>query len=186
MTYDLSPYERVAKHAALQMYVTQQTMIGEYIRSFARMNEIFYPLPVLELPWIGIEQQEVAAQDVSPQWRVEQPSRESIQQLLAASSDLVSVKAVRLGNTVCVGGETRGNLSKKLTYIVRVILPDGTWVTENADRERPAILGDHFGACFDLGMWNEAPVIGFMAETRWQRAVLDTTNWYFAVLDYQN
>lgn len=186
LTYDLSPYERVAKHAALQMYVTQQAIIGEYIRSFARMNEIFYDLPVLNLPWIGIEQQEVAAQDVLSQWSVEQPTRESMRQLLAASSDLVSVKAVRLGNTVCVGGETRGSLSKKLIYIVRVILPDGTLVTENADRERPAILGDHFGACFDLGTWNDTPVIGFMAETRWQRTVLDTTNWHFAVLDYQN
>jgi LmbE family N-acetylglucosaminyl deacetylase len=53
--YNLSVPQMENKLAAISAYLTQEQVNGSYLRSFARPNELFLEIPVLDLPLIAYE-----------------------------------------------------------------------------------------------------------------------------------
>lgn len=176
MNYVLSSDERKIKLDALRTYSSQQKMIGSYMRSFARANEIFYELPVIEMPLFGYEDSEVLEEDLS---RLPEPKRERFDRLVLPSGDLVGWKAARLGDILCFSTETRAPITQKITYQIRVKLPGGENLRiSQRDESMMFISSDQFGACFNLDDLGMPSAIGFSAETRYG-ILLDRTAWHF-------
>lgn len=179
MNYMLSGDERANKLEALRTYFSQQKMIGSYMRSFARANEIFYELPIIEMPVFGFEDSRVLEEDLA---RLPEPKRERFDRLLFPSGDLVGWRAARLGDILCFSAEIRAPVNQKLNYQIRVKLPGGDNLRISQRDERMLFFAnDQFGACFNLEDLGNPPAVGFSAETRYG-ILLDRTAWHFVRL----
>ncbi len=185
VTYLLDDFQRPLKYAALKQYVTQQAMIGEYMRSFARANEIFCELPLIDLAWVGITEQATTVNPLQFPWDLRQPARERVRQLIFADADLVAWKAMRANDLICFAAETRGDLRKEIGYRILVKLPNGATLREHNTLDWALLPKNLFGTCFDREAWGNPPVVGFSAETWWGRARVDSTAWHFIIMDHQ-
>ncbi len=181
VTYALSERELSAKRSALRNYVSQQKMIGGYIQSFARANEIFFQLPSIDMPFFGFE----SAEPIETDFEIVMPesANERFSRLLIPSADLVGWKASRLGDVLCFAAETRGLTSPILGYRILVKLPGGEMLSASNRDDLIMFANDQFGVCYNLGALNYPPAIGFSAESRYGKTI-DQTAWRFLRILY--
>jgi N-acetyl-1-D-myo-inositol-2-amino-2-deoxy-alpha-D-glucopyranoside deacetylase len=115
---DLSDEQVQAKASALAAYATQQRLLGAFLYSFARQNEVFVRLPVFNEPEFALGE----APMLGPlAWHaVREPARESARRLLLQGADLVELRVARMGDQVWVSAVTRGPLIDRLQYEVLI------------------------------------------------------------------
>ncbi len=183
VSYSLSKEERSHKRHALRVYVSQQKMMGEYLRSFGRANEIFFQLPVVDLPFLALEGADTLEDDSGTQIFLPEPVNERFERLILPGADLVGWKAVRAGELLCFTAETRGRISSRLDYRVLAKLPNGETLTAVRQNDLLLLPPHQLGACYNLGDLNYPPVIGFSAESRYGQ-ILDQTAWHFLRILY--
>lgn len=183
LTYSLSGEERSIKRSALRAYESQRKMIGGYIRSFVRANEIFFELPVIEMPSIAFKNADMLEVDFVSEGVLPEPKRERFERFILPSADLVGWKASRIGNILCFSVETRADLSSKLDYRIMIKMPDGGMLTTSRQSGLFQFAPDQFGSCYNLGDLDYPPVIGFSAESRYG-GTIDQTVWHFLRILY--
>jgi LmbE family N-acetylglucosaminyl deacetylase len=178
LTFSLTEQERAKKRDALRAYFSQLRMMPNYLKSFARANEIFFELPVTELPIIGMEQNSVLENDLQKEAGFFEPSQERFGHLLVKSADLVSWKVTRVGDLACFAAQTRGPITKNVNYRILAKLPDGRNLRVDQKDDMIWIGSRLFGACFHLSELGEPSSIGFSAETS-SAFLLDQAAWHF-------
>jgi LmbE family N-acetylglucosaminyl deacetylase len=177
-SYSLTEQERSNKRDALRAYFSQLRLMPNYLKSFARANEIFLDLPVTGLPVIGIDDHPVLENDLQKESSSFEPRRERFDRLLFKSADLVNWKVSRIGDLVCFAAQTRGPLTKRVNYRILAKLPDGRNL-QVSKKEDLLWIGDRlFGACFHLSELGDPASMGFAAQTS-STFVLDQTAWHF-------
>lgn len=183
LTYVLSDEERAHKMQAIGFYTSQRATMG-FLRSFARANEIFFTLPGIHVPAIGLESQELMEKSLRDETTLLEPARERFSRLMLAGGDLDSWWLMRLGDTLCLGGTTRGRVNKAIEYRVLIKLPDGeTLISSSHGNDGATWLANRqFGTCITLDEPGDLPVIGFATETRYG-VLLDRTAWHFVRLE---
>jgi glycosyltransferase involved in cell wall biosynthesis/LmbE family N-acetylglucosaminyl deacetylase len=181
VTLALTGPERHNKLDALRTYVSQEWMTGRFLRSFARANEIFYELPVVEMPYLGRLDEEAFEMDPSLDYAITEPSRERLGRLVLAGADLVSWRVMRMGSILYLGAETRGPTSQKLDCRILIKVPGGDTLLVSRPDVFTLLAGNQFGTFLDLGDLGNPSIIGFSAET-WQGIMLDQTAWHFICL----
>jgi hypothetical protein len=176
----LSQPQESQKRTALLAYSTQQKLLGKFMLSFVRTDEIYRVLPSVEMGELALYQEPVGEMSMLSTPGMSEPVQENTPRILLAGSDLISWQAHRLGNSVWILFEARGKLLPELTYRIQIKTPDGR--TRTIDCSNPA---NHwsptiFFTKIDLQEYGTPPVIGFSAETA-QKVVLDHTAWHFLI-----
>lgn len=188
---DLSPEAMKQKMAALNHFPTQIQLLGKFLPSFARPNEIFMELPsskLMPLEFSTITLHEMDAPEVSleelKQWNLPllpEPANESVSRFLLAGADLVGWKIARLGNQLSLTVNARGLLIPGLQYRILVKTPEGqTYIYKYYEPNRVSFKRS-FTVLIDLEALGNPGVLSFAADVQ-QGITIERTGWYFIEL----
>lgn len=178
---DLTPAQVRLKTEALQAYASQQRLLGSFLPSFARQDEIFARIPTLDLSPLEADNLDLPEATLLASPVLPEPAGESARRLVLAGADLISLQVSRLNDDLWLTARTRGPLLPGLHYRLLIKFPDGrtgvfTWpgLAERLDRTS-------FGLHLNLSQMGDPPVLGFAVEVR-QQATLDRSGWHFVIL----
>lgn len=178
---DLTHEQIESKISALKAYRTQHRLLGSFLPSFARRNEIFADLILLDFSAVEFEAIPVREAGVLELPRLPEPASESARRRVMSSADLVGLRVGRVGDNLWLTADVRGPLIAGLRYRLIVKLPDGqtrtfTWPGDAVRSGRST-----FTALLSLEALGQPPVLAFAAEIK-QGATLDRTGWHFVIL----
>lgn len=179
--WDLTEAHVRNKLAALQRYSSQLRLLGSYIQSFARQNEVFVELPMLELSPLEFADLTLLEAGVDEMPRFAEPRGENLRRILVGAGDLVGWKIARVGANLVLNAEVREPISPLLEYRIFVKTPHGVTKTYNGEQSKLITTRVSFTAIVDLEELNFPSVIAFSAEVR-QRVALDQTGWNVIIL----
>ena len=178
---DLHPDEVLTKLAALKQYPTQMRLLGKFLPSFARPNEIFINLAMtkvmpIEFTTLPLQETGVKEYPILPE-----PNNESTSRMMLAGADLVSWNITRLGDHLLLTANTRGKLLPGLQYRILVKTPSGE--TKIIKHKNPDTLPGRssFSAKINLEELGDPNMLAFAAEVQ-QGLTMDRTGWYFLEL----
>jgi LmbE family N-acetylglucosaminyl deacetylase len=170
-----------AKIDALNKYTTQQKLMRGFLDAFARKDEIFASIPLIELPAIAINTIPLHEEGMQGMPTLTEPAAESIRRELVRSADLVGWQVMRLGNIVWLTAETRGRLLPGLSYLLYVKTMDGRTRTITFRADDALTTRNGFTVSLNMNELGPVPVVGVAAEVK-EGATLDRTGWRFVVL----
>jgi LmbE family N-acetylglucosaminyl deacetylase/GT2 family glycosyltransferase len=179
---DLSREEILIKRAALEYYPTQMRLLGNFLPSFARPNELFVALETVTARPIDYSALPLAESGIKELPSLSEPSNESLRHFLLSGADLVGWQITRLGDQLILTADTRGWLLPGLQYRIRVKTPDGQTFIYTQKNSRFSIFRRSFTARLDLAEMGDPGVISFSADIL-QGVTLDRTGWYFLKLE---
>ncbi len=175
---ELTPQQTETKLTALHLYTSQMRLLGSFLTSFARRNEVFIPLRLVEINPVDYDTLSLI-EDHEFNIPINEPTKESTRRLLLSGTDLVGWEVARLGNSLFLTADMRCHLLPGVDYRILVKYPNG----ETYTFRKSEVIKNYrsFSARLDLPDVGDPLVLGFSAEV-WQRATLDRTGWYFTVL----
>jgi LmbE family N-acetylglucosaminyl deacetylase/glycosyltransferase involved in cell wall biosynthesis len=179
--YDLSFEEVQAKLAAIHKYPTQMRLLGKYLASFARKNELFVSISAASLAPIEYTSLPLREEGVKETPLLFEPASVNTQNMIVAGADLIGWKVVRLGNQLVLSVETRGNRIPSLNYRIFVKTPDGQTLTFTQTSPESILTQRTFSVRLDLAELENPSVIAFSGEVT-QQVTLDRTGWHFLEL----
>jgi LmbE family N-acetylglucosaminyl deacetylase len=179
---DLSPNQVAKKYVALYAHVSQIRLLGNFLSSFVRRNEILFKDQSEELGFIefqGYSSYGFFNQNLD----FPEPQRENMRRLIIGSSDLTALHILRLNDRIIISANTRNRPVSEFDYRFLIKSPDGaTHVFSIRNHEVQVGPGSLFRTSINLKDFNIPTVLGFSAEVRGGVSVLDRTGWYFVFL----
>ncbi|MCR4407654.1 MAG: PIG-L family deacetylase [Anaerolineae bacterium] len=128
---------RDEKGAAIELYKSQLHLLGEFLRSFVRQNEVFCEFTPHNTTRL------VDNQDITPmpsQWQtvdgsevtpvMEDSARDTVPQEFGAAADFVALYAARSKNELWISAEMRGKPSRLVAYSCLVRAANGREISE--------------------------------------------------------
>jgi LmbE family N-acetylglucosaminyl deacetylase len=179
--YDLSHEEVQIKLASIQRYHSQMRLMGKFLPSFARPNEIYTSITPLSLAPIEFASMPLMEEGVKETPPLIEPSSERTRNLVIAGADLIGWKVVRLGNQLVLTVETRGTRIPTFNYRIYIKTPDGETYTFNQNSPESILTRSTFSVRIDLAEFENPPVLAFAADVT-QRVTIDRTGWHFLEL----
>jgi LmbE family N-acetylglucosaminyl deacetylase/glycosyltransferase involved in cell wall biosynthesis len=179
--HDLSPDEVQTKLASIRRYYSQLRLLGKFLPSFARPNEIFVEITHASLLPIEFASLPLREEGVKETPALLEPSSERTRHLVMAGADLTGWKAARLGNQLVLTVETRGSRIPSFQYRIFIKTPDGETLTFTKHSPESILTRKTFSVRIDLADLDNPPVIAFAADVV-QRVTLDRTGWHFLEL----
>jgi LmbE family N-acetylglucosaminyl deacetylase len=180
LNLDLSPGQTSTKLAALRKHATQMRLLGNFLPSFARKNELFAQLHILDLSLLeinGLSLQESQGYEQA----VQGYTRESTRRLLVPGADLTGWKIARFGDSLVLSAETRGRPFSEFRYRILVKTPDGQTHPYPVDGSEMTHSPNPLTAILDLAELGDPTMLGFSADVSRGRT-FDQTGWTFAIL----
>lgn len=175
-------FDQVKRKAeALEAHATQQVLLGAFLHSFARSNELFAHIPLLDVSPLEYNSIDLFETDMLRQPALAEPAQESGSRFVLPGADLVGLKVGRFGDSVWLMAQTEGPLLPGLRYRILVKFPDGRSEVFTWPGTAQRLGASTFVAHVNLGEWNDPQVLGFAAEVQ-QRFTLDQTSWRFLIL----
>jgi LmbE family N-acetylglucosaminyl deacetylase len=185
---DLEPEAVANKIMALKKFPTQMRLLGKFLPSFARPNEIFMrletgkvnPLDLSLIPLHETDSPEMTVQEIEALAlsAVAEPANESTSRMLLAGADLVGWKIARVGNQLVLTADTRGALIPGFHYRILVKTPEGqTHIFKHSENGRLPFQRS-FTARIDLAELGSPAVLAIAADVQ-QGITLERTGWYF-------
>jgi LmbE family N-acetylglucosaminyl deacetylase/glycosyltransferase involved in cell wall biosynthesis len=178
----LTPAQEQTKAAAVQSYHTQELVLKSFLLSFVRQDEIFTPLPALELASVAFTKAGLREEGVLATPTLQEPAQESTRRLILASADLIGWQALRIGDSVWFLAETRGRLLPVFSYRIYIKSPDGKTITVNCTPSDQHMGRNTFFTKISLSEMNNPSVLGFSAEVQKRFVILDRTAWHFVIM----
>jgi LmbE family N-acetylglucosaminyl deacetylase len=178
---NLTPPQIQVKARAVQAFPTQQFLLGSFLPSFVRQDEIFARISLLELLPVAYTEMDLFETELQQQPFLSEPAQDWGPRLLLPGADLVGLKVGRLGNRLWLMAETRGSLLPGLRYRLLIKLPDGRTEAISWPGQAQRLSRSIFSAHIDLDTLDNPQVLGFAAEIR-QQVTLDQTAWRFMIL----
>ena len=162
---ELTPSQMQTKATALNAYTTQMRLMGSFIRSFARQNELFAHIePLSALAPAAIE-----------------PADESSHELVLGSADLIGLQIEQQGELLSITAETEEPLLRGLHYRVQVKLANGKTLTGTWPGSAVRAGKSAFAFTVNLAEIGDPAVLSVAAEVT-EGAALDRTGWYIVEL----
>jgi LmbE family N-acetylglucosaminyl deacetylase len=193
--WPLTEPDQTAKRAAVEAYPSQLKVLGRFLYSFVRQNELFAPADAV-IPMgtvdgaIWEDPEEVLGNRKGAGGLVRDPLKDNVIRWVAAGADISSLTVFRAGDSLWVGIELRRPPSPTYDYRVylRAVFPDGE-STAHIGRWGVARRGDwkQYGRFLwyrvDLEELGHPAWLALSAETR-QGEVLDFTAWYLLSVNF--
>jgi LmbE family N-acetylglucosaminyl deacetylase len=189
LQWRLSVPELAAKREALKAYRSQQRVLGGFLNSFVRQNELFVKLEAV--PSLGVVEGETFSDPNEVPEQVEgaatllqrDPVSDSIVRRVNSGADIADLHVLRLGDSLWVAVDVEGRLSRAYDYVlnVRAFTPSNslTWSGHWGRTSTDGVIayGNVIWYRLDLEALGWPAWVVMTAETR-QVAVLDYTAWY--------
>jgi hypothetical protein len=193
LQWQLSIEELVTKREALEAYRSQQRVLGYFLNSFVRRNELY--MEVAETIALGVIEGETfldlesvpTVLDDTNLPRSNDPVSDSVLRRLSSRADIAGLRVLRLGDSVWVALDLRGCASRAYSYdlFVRAFKPDATttWSAHygRISTDRVLVHGHSIWYRLDLDTLGQPDWLTLAGETR-QGVVLDRTAWYLVRL----
>ena len=180
--------EVAAKREAIEAYRSQQRVLGPFLHSFVRQNELYMDMnPVTALGII--EGETFRDADSAPAIpndanlpECDDPVGDSIVRQMRGGADIATLRVLRLGDSLWVALDVRARVSRAYSYYlyVRAITPEGsvTWSGHYGRRSTDGVTAHDHTVWYHLdgdALGNPDWLV-LAAETR-QGIVLDRTAW---------
>lgn len=178
---DLSPSERDQKEAALNQYWSQMRLMGGYLKRFIRRNELFIELDKVDLSLFEFSDIDLFETEDPATIQIAEPERESMRRVVAPGTDIIGWKMIRLGDTLFLRAEMRGNLIPGVHYRIFLKTNTGETFIYTLEGKGLTTAARSITAHIQLKEIGDPTIIGFAAETV-QGARLDWTGWTVAEL----
>jgi len=177
----LTPEQVQKKSSSIEAYTTQLLLLRSFLPSFARQNEIFVQLPMLDLHILGGNGTSTHESGQVKLPLFPQPEKESTRRVVVSSADLISMQVERDGGSLWLTAQTHGSLLNGLVYRLMVKYPDGQ--TQVVIWPGTAIRRGPNSYAFKMGSshFNAPTVLGFAADVK-EGATLDRSGWIFIIL----
>ena len=173
---DLNPGQLAHKRAAINKYPSQVRLLGNFLPSFIRQNELFVALPhfeVFPIEYSSLPLLESTVQKLDT-------SSPMMTRPAGSKTELSGWRIIRFGDTLFITAEVTGN-TQLPEYRLLVKSPDGE--THVFDTYLPgwSQSGRTFTTQISLSELGELPVLGFAAEFR-EGASTVLSSWYLLIV----
>lgn len=174
---DLSPQQTALKAQAIRQYPSQVLLLGNFLPSFARRNELFTEILLPSLAGIDFQRLSLPAATVAESGDPDQAAVTRLDDLPVRGNAIVDWQILRLGSNILVKLQTQRELLPAQQVIFLVKTPDG-----HTRRLKLKPDGWLFGATtylgqLDLGEMGYPEVLAFSAEVREMRLLLAESGW---------
>jgi LmbE family N-acetylglucosaminyl deacetylase len=174
---DLTPSQLSNKRTAIHQYPSQVRLLGNFLPSFIRQNELFVALPHFEV--FPIEYSSVPLLESTAQ-KLDAPSHDMTQRPASSKAELTGWKIIRIGDTLFMTAEVSSK-TPSLKYRLLVKSPNGETHTFNAHLPGWSQEGSTFTTPINLSELGDIPVLGFAAEIQ-EGASAIRSSWYFLIV----
>jgi LmbE family N-acetylglucosaminyl deacetylase len=177
---DLNPSEIALKYSAIEEYSSQDFLLGEFLPSFVRRNELFESLPVQVLPPIAFTTLPVFIHGAkNPATDFSGVNNEGFP---VKGNLMIGWQTARLGDKIWLDLQMKRDMLPDLDCILSVKLPDG-----RTHRMDLAPIGSIFSSRdfvtqVDLATLGNPSVIAFAAELKQGGFLVTKTGWHILVL----
>lgn len=178
---DLTPQEVQVKLAAVREYHTQEFLLGKFLPSFVRCDEIYASISMLDLSPLALKSFPLNKNGIIQLPKLPEPASESVRRFLVGGADLVGWQVIRLGDNLWLTAETRGHLLPGLHYRILSKTPDGDTRVVSYATNSSIFGGKSFTAQLNLSEIGNPLVIIFAADVQ-QEVTLDRTSWHIIIL----
>jgi LmbE family N-acetylglucosaminyl deacetylase len=178
----LSPSEVSAKYDAIREYSTQIRMLGKFLPSFARSNELFESLPVAALSPIAF-----VALPVYPHTPMENTgsgfSHTANEDYLVKGNMFIGWQTVRLKNILWLNLDVRRDVLPDVKCTLYVKLPNGQTERINLTPTGSIFSSRVYSGQVDLTTLGNPSVLAFAAEIKQGGVLISKTGWHMLILD---
>jgi len=181
MKLNLSPLQAQTKLNAMKLYGMQVRLMGKFLFSFARANELYVTLPTLDFLPLEYDSLTLPESDNAPAFNWGEPVRESTRRLLVPGTDLVGWDIARLSDVLFLKAETRGTLMAGMQYRILIKTSDGDTIVYTPNNSEMILGARSFSIIIHLEELGEPEVLGFAAEVH-NGITLDRSGWNLVVL----
>jgi LmbE family N-acetylglucosaminyl deacetylase len=178
---DLTPDQIRIKGQAIRAYRSQLRLLGSFLPSFARSDEIFAILDFLDISPLAFNNLSLSESGVIQSPNFPEPMEENARQFVIGGADLVSLNVARLGSRLWLTAQTRSPLLPGLKYRLRVKLSDGETRTVTWPGSAIRTGSSTYSFQINLDEISNVYALGFAADVQ-QGMTLDRTGWRFMVL----
>jgi len=187
----LSTQELATKHDALDAYLSQQRVLGLFLNSFVRQNELYVEADAVTP--LGIIESEVfpdvdSIQDGTILPGHADPVSDNVVRRVYRAADITSLHMIRVGDAIWVALEVRAPASRAIcsyNLYVRAVSPEDSTNSSGhygrVNTEGVKVRGHTIWYRLDLDALGNPDWLALKAETR-QGVVLDHTAWYLVRL----
>ena len=188
VVWRLSEEELAGKREAVEAYRSQQRVLGYFLNSFVRQNELFMqvesaiPLGIVEGEFLlDTDSPQTISGDVSLPGRND-PVDDNVVRRFSGGADIEGLRLLRFGDSLWVGLDLRGRASHiyKYNLYVRAVTAESSTTWSHCYGQSADDVWEHGHAVwyrFDLDAMGQPDWLVLAAETR-QGLVLDRTAWY--------
>jgi len=171
-----------AKYRAIEAYPSQTLLLGGFLPSFARENELFEPLSFLYLP--SGSYRDLPLLSAGPLSQTDQPqvSVQLTEDLPIRGNAILGWQVARLNNLVWVRIQTRSENIPTVKHILQLKLPNGTTQSLSMSRAGALFPEDSYVVQLDLAKLNFPDVLCLSAQVQESRFPVTQTGWHILIL----
>jgi LmbE family N-acetylglucosaminyl deacetylase len=174
---DLTPIQASNKRTAVNQYPSQVRLLGSFLPSFIRQNELFVALPHFEV--FPIEYSSVPLLESTAQ-KLEDLHQAMTRLPASSRAELTGWRIIRIGDTLFITAEISSK-TPSLEYRLLVKSPNGETLTFDTHLPVWSPNGSTFTTPLSLSELGEIPVLGFAAEIQ-EGASSVRSSWYFVLV----
>jgi LmbE family N-acetylglucosaminyl deacetylase len=191
----LSSAEEATKLQAVRSYPSQQHVIGYFLDAFVSQNELFaetYPVGSIDVGQAQSLTEAAGLPDTSPGFTGISdytPVSGGILRQIDNRADITSLHITRLGDTLWISADLRGNVNQDYTYTLYArafsVQDSQTRSVQWSGTPSEGVRASGRTILFpvDLNRLGRPFLVAFYVDSR-ESTVLDSTAWYLVRLDY--
>ncbi|MGC8856859.1 MAG: PIG-L family deacetylase [Anaerolineae bacterium] len=180
---DISPEQTALKAQAIQKYPSQVLLLGKFLPSFARRNELFTQVILPLLAGVDFQPLSLPAATIAEPGDPDQAAFTHLDDLPVRGNAIQEWQIARLGDALALKVQTRREILPGRRLLLLVKTPDGRTQTLTLQPDG-WLLGPtaHFGQ-FDLAAWGHPAVIALSVEIREGRFTISESGWQVLPLE---
>ncbi|HLO18169.1 MAG TPA: PIG-L family deacetylase [Anaerolineales bacterium] len=179
---NLTPAQVALKYSAIRKYSSQNLLLGKFLFSFARPDELFESLPIQVLPPISFTALPVFVHGSANELGSDAPSI-NYEEFPIRGDLLTGWQTARLNDKVWLDLQMKRDILPDLDCTLYLKLPDGQTKKMNLVPIGPLFSSRDFVAQIDITTLGKPSVLAFAAEVRQGRFLISKTGWHILVLE---
>lgn len=181
--FSLNPAQVSKKYAAIERYSSQKLLLGKFLPSFARQNELFEALPSQVLPPIAFASLPVFLHGATKDLVTDMPDANNNEEFPVRGNLLTGWQTARLNDKLWLDLQMRRDILPDLNCNLYLKLPDGRTDKIGLAPIGPVFSSRVFVAQVDLAALGNPSVIAFAVELKQGGILVSKTGWHILDLE---
>ncbi len=181
--FDLSPPQVDLKARAIQRYSSQVLLLGNFLPSFARRDELFAVLSLPSLTSLDYQHLSLPAATFAEPTDPDQAAFTRLEDLPVRGNAIEDWQISRLGDALLLQVKTRRELLPARQLLLWIKLADGRTRTLTFSSAGPLFGPADYLVQFDLAELGHPSTIAIAAELREGRLIVSESGWHILMLN---